>query len=148
MNNNSNQTEEFAVGIKLALSEASLGDLDVTYVHLGRKSGALQAEVERWAPSFDGKITAFVREGSYFDLHDLDGVRTLVVPDRIRIRDLNAFLLVGRDIAVFEIGSRVYLQTEPEFFVEGNKIVNLIGSAVDRFHELKKLISLEEKKNA
>lgn len=148
MHNNSNHSAEDAVGIKLALSEASLGDMDVIFAHLGKSGGVLQAEVERWSPSFDGKMTVFVREGSYFADKSSSNVRSLVVPDKIRLGEISSFLLIGSDICIFEIGSRVYIQTEKEFFIEATRIVNLIGSGADKYRELSRLVELEKNKNA
>lgn len=148
MLSNSNQVSEDAVGIKLALSEASMNDLDVTYVQLGKPGGLLQTEVEGWVPSFDGKMTALVRQSSFLaDNPDLD-VRSVIVPEKIKVGELGAFLIAGNEISIFQIGSRIYIQTEKEFLIESNRIINLIGTASEKHHELNRLIAEEEEKNA
>lgn len=130
---------EDSLAVKLALSEASLNDYDVIHIQLGSGKGPLVNEIESWLPTHDGKADIFIRENDHAVFKERMISDIIFVPDRIKTKDLNALTIIGNEIALFEIGYRVYAQTEKEFINEGKRIASLVGSCTERLNRLEKL---------
>lgn len=118
--------------IKMSLSEATMGNLDVKLLSLGPRPGLLSPLLLEWvsqvAGRHGGKLNTFFQDAGVkgvFEGHPKHNFSLL--DESIKIQDFREILVIGSNVAVFDANGKVFIQRGKEFIDAANRVIRSLS---------------------